>query len=419
MMKQGKFFKVNLAAACAALVCWAAPVFAADAPPLSAFAKAGFISLKNNSFNLQASRSSGAPGASLSGKSMGSINTIGFSQGEDFLKSVGRRQNKLHSFSKGKGTSEAFFGKDENFVSAQEGQGIMDFLLQNMNLSPEDAQALPQLWTDTISRKGKVEASNGFDSYEYDTSGFSGGLDIRADNDLSFGLAVGYSRSSSTFEALGETSTAVDGYHAALYTTIERDNATIDSALSFTLFQNSSERSLLNNEHENKANAKALGYQIGWSLSAMGHGTADGFALTPVAGFTFASLRNADLHETGAGTLDLKSEESNRFSLKPMLGLDVAKTYKVEEGVSLTPEVYGIYRYEMMGSEETARTRLASFNDITLTNPATQLSRHSMQLGASLTAKVGEALISKVQFDSDLQPSTQEFKVLFKLNYIW
>lgn len=419
MTRQSKFLKVNCLSIASVLLLCTSPLSANEMAPLGTFAKAGFISMKSSGFTLQQGSNSGAAGASLTGKSMGSINTIGFAQGDEFIQSVSRRQNKIHSFSNSLGTSAAFFGEEENAAQNGTTGGIMDFLLRQMNISADEAEALPQLWTSTTKKKGKVEGAMRFDTYEYDTNGFSGGVDIKADKSLSLGLAIGYTHSSSTFESLGETSTVVDGYHAALYTTYEREKATIDSALSFTLFQNGSERSLLSAENTEKADAKATGYQIAWSLSAMGHSSENGFSITPLAGFTFAALHNAGMNEAGAGDLNLSAEKTDNFSLRPMLGLDIAKTYLVDGGVQLTPEIYGLYRYEMLGSEEKSNTRLASFDEVSFSNNPTELSRHSLQFGMSVTAAMGENFKSKLQFDSDLKPSSEEHKAMFKLNYVW
>lgn len=359
-----------------------------------------------------------AASASITGKSMGSLTTLALSAGHEFNQTVSRRQNKLHSFSNGVGTSEVFFGEAGNIEVQKNAEKVFDAIGKQFGLSGDEMGSAPQFWTTDFKRKGIVGSDSGHDTYNYDLSGFAGGMDVKAGTSWNFGLAAGYTRASSRFEALARTATAVDAYQAALYATYEHELGSIDSNVSFNKFDNQSARSIVGSGLDSTADAKGKGYQIAWTLSAMGHGEYNKFNLTPITGFTFTHLHRGGLSEDGAGLYNLSSAASNSTSLKPMLGIDIARNYVYQSDIEIKPEIYGIYRYETMDTTESTTNHLQQLNSLTSTS-STALSRHSMQIGSSVSMKIGERFTSKLQFDTDLQPSSHSYSGVFKVNYSW
>ena len=376
--------------------------------------------LLNNSFISPASfgNPSSATSVSMSGKSMSSLTTLALSAGHEFNQTISRRQNKLHSFSNGLGTSEVFFGANGDVELQKKAEKVFDVIGKQFGLSGDDMGSMPQLWTRDFKRKGTVGSENGLDTYNYDLSGFAGGLDVHAGNNWNFGVAAGYTRATSSFEALARTATAVDAYQASLYATYENELGSIDSNISFNKFNNHSERSIVGSGLDSTADAKGKGYQIAWTLSAMGHGDYQKFSLTPLTGFTFTHLHRGSLTESGAGFYDLNSASANSTSLKPMIGIDIARNYIYQSDIEIKPEIYGIYRYETMDTTESTTNHLQQLDTISSTS-STALSRHSVQLGSSVSVKMGERFTGKLQFDTDLQPSSHSYSGIFKINYSW
>lgn len=401
-------FKINFSIAAALLtgvVLNAAPACAGDAA-IASFKQPASFGISNN-----------IVGASMSGNSMSSLTTLALSAGHEFNQTIGRRQNKLHSFSSGVGTSEVFFGEADDIELQKKAEKIFDEIGKQFGFA-SDGGSLPQFWSSEYKRKGRVGSSNGFDTYTYELSGFSGGMDVKAGDKWNFGVAAGYARATSSFEALGRTATDVDAYQAALYATFEDTFGTIDSNVSFNKFNNHSERSIIGSARNDTADSKGKGYQIAWTLSAMGHGSYDKFSLTPITGFTFTKLHRGGMSENGAGFYNLNSTSSDSTSLKPMIGFDIARSFVYKTDTIITPEFYGIYRYETMDANENTTNHLEHFDNLT-SSSSTKLSRHSMQVGSSISVKMGDNFTGKLQFDSDLQPSSHSYSGLFKVNYNW
>lgn len=401
-------FKINFAVGAAVL-----GLFVINAAPASANDDAIASFNQPTSFGI----SDNIMGASMSGNSMSSLTTLGLSVGHEFNQAVSRRQNKLHSFSTGIGTSEVFFGEADDIELQRKAEKIFDQIGKQFGIG-SDGGSLPQFWSSDYKRKGTVGSSNGFDTYNYELNGFSGGMDVKAGDKWNFGLAAGYARATSSFEALGRTATDVDAYQASIYATFEDTFGSIDSSVSFNKFANHSERSIIGSAQNDTADSKGKGYQIAWTLSAMGHGNYNKFSLTPITGFTFTKLHRGGMSENGAGLYNLNSASTDSTSLKPMLGIDVARSYVYKTDTIITPEIYGIYRYETMDANESTTNHLESF-DTLASSSSTTLSRHSMQVGSSVSVKMGNNFTGKLQFDSDLQPSSHSYSGIFKINYNW
>lgn len=228
-------FKINFAVGAAVL-----GLFVINAAPASANDDAIASFNQPTSFGI----SDNIMGASMSGNSMSSLTTLGLSVGHEFNQAVSRRQNKLHSFSTGIGTSEVFFGEADDIELQRKAEKIFDQIGKQFGIG-SDGGSLPQFWSSDYKRKGTVGSSNGFDTYNYELNGFSGGMDVKAGDKWNFGLAAGYARATSSFEALGRTATDVDAYQASIYATFEDTFGSIDSSVSFNKFANHSERSII------------------------------------------------------------------------------------------------------------------------------------------------------------------------------
>lgn len=362
---------------------------------------------------------SDAASASMTGMSIGSLSTLSIAGGQAFMQSVGRHQGKLHRFNERAGTSEVFFGEPDDPRLQKQIDAVMDIVSQQFGVSQDTLSALPQFWSSDYHRNGRVGSSNGFDTYEYNLDGFAGGIDMQLGESWTVGLAGGYSRASSNFAALNQTNTAIDAYQAALYTTYNQDNFAIDSNLSFNMIDNHSERSILGTGSNNLASASGKGYQIGWQMAATANRPIDNFSFTPMAGFSVSATHRGSMREDGAGLYDLNSGAADNHSFKPMLGLDVARSFNLGSHATLTPEIYGIYRFEMMDMSEKPNTQLDQFQNVSMSNSATRLSRHSLQLGTSFAMKMGDNFTGRLKLDSDLQPTSQSFNATFRLNYVW
>ncbi len=390
-MKRGKYFNITYILNCSVFCA----VFAAS--PLCAHAE-----------NISADFTSG--------KSLASLATLGEAQGTAFRQGISRRQNALHSFSTDIGQSRVFFGdpprdgKDDTAGKVMEQIGKMLGLGDVMG-----GGSGPDFWSTKFERHGKVNAAESRDTYEYDLHGFAGGLDMKVSDSWMLGMAGGYSRTSSNFESLYDTATAVDAFHSAVYASYEKDNATLDGMISFTYMANASERGLANTD---VAEARSRGYQLSWMMQAMEHYTAKGFTLTPMAGFTFASQVINGLDEKGGGDMNLSTNSTVTHSLRPMLGVDIARTYAIGPNSSITPEIYGTYSYEMMDNQESVDARLNHYNMDFDTHGST-LSRHAMQVGAGLRFNIDEDVSGKFSIDSDMQPGSHDHRATFSLKATW
>jgi hypothetical protein len=76
--------------------------------------------------------------------------------------------------------------------------------------------------------------------------------------------------------------------------------------------------------------------------------------------------------------------DRNNVSLKPVVGLDLHREFTVGAGMTLTPEVYAIYRYESLDE------------DMPL------FEHHSVQAGVGLAFKMSDTLSAHFSWDSDI-----------------
>ena len=87
-------------------------------------------------------------------------------------------------------------------------------------------------------------------------------------------------------------------------------------------------------------------------------------------------------------------------SLKPMVGLDVFKSFDVSPGITIMPEIYAIYRYEAIDDN------LPLFD------------HHSLQTGLGVGLNMSDTLSARFSMDSDLLTGN-DHRIAFMMKYRW
>ncbi|MFC5417751.1 autotransporter domain-containing protein [Dongia soli] len=79
------------------------------------------------------------------------------------------------------------------------------------------------------------------------------------------------------------------------------------------------------------------------------------FVLTPHAGLDYVHIFEESFSESGAGAFDLTTKSNDTDSLKPHIGVSLAKTFATDNSWRLTPQLDLTYRREMLDNRRDAR----------------------------------------------------------------
>lgn len=91
------------------------------------------------------------------------------------------------------------------------------------------------------------------------------------------------------------------------------------------------------------------------------------------------------------------------YTLKPMIGFDMVRSYDVGSNIFLTPEVYAVYRYDAV--DDNVESRL--------------IGRDALQAGFALGLKTSDSFSATLRFDSDVQPGARDHRVLLAAKLRW
>ncbi|MDO8289664.1 MAG: autotransporter domain-containing protein [Parvibaculum sp.] len=114
-----------------------------------------------------------------------------------------------------------------------------------------------------------------------------------------------------------------------------------------------------------------------------------GASVTPKAGIHYTHLKDDSFTESGAPGFNLAVASRNADSLRPFVGVSVAKSFKTEGGARLTPKLSLEYSHETMNN---APTSTVSVGGGTFIVNGLEPSRNRVTAGAGIDANVSDTL---------------------------
>ncbi|TXH37154.1 MAG: autotransporter outer membrane beta-barrel domain-containing protein [Rhodospirillaceae bacterium] len=244
-------------------------------------------------------------------------------------------------------------------------------------------QALAQNggWFRAIGGFGSIDGNNGASDINSYGGGFMAGYDRQVTDTLLLGAAVGFSRTQ--IEQDGSDAT-VNTPRLSLYSSYQYQHVALDLSLGYGYdrikMRNQSAGGTAKSEHD--AHELVAAVQAGYAIDLPSN-----VVLTPRVGVDYLHLFEDGYKESGAGAFDLEAESSDTDSLKPHVGVSVAKTFATDNGWNLTPEMSLTYSREMLDDSHQAQVLVGGGS---FTVEGVKLTRDELALGTELTAQMSQ-----------------------------
>ncbi|MFI3241327.1 MAG: autotransporter domain-containing protein [Alphaproteobacteria bacterium] len=254
------------------------------------------------------------------------------------------------------------------------------------------------VWAQTMINTASLSGSNGFDS---DSNGVAFGAEKQINDNVKAG--IGYAYSNTDIDTSSRTTDA-DTNTFFVYGEYKPSNWYVNGIASYSFAS-----------YDESSNTKTSSYDVdSFGLQAMtGYDmTVKNVDVTPEAGLRYVKVSQ----DSYTDTLDSKISGDDSDILTAVVGAKAGKTFALENGSTLRPEVKAALTYDLFNDDANSIVTLVNGSSYTTNGEA--LDKFGMEFGVGFTADVNEqvelSLGYEGKFRSDYEDHTGTLNVKYK-----
>lgn len=260
------------------------------------------------------------------------------------------------------------------------------------------------LWVQGMYNKSKLddtEKSNGFDS---ETSGVAFGAESFVSNNTKVG--IGYAYSQTEIDGFMRT-TDVDTHTAILYGEYKPNNWYLNAIATYGWSDYSENKNVANVNVNADYDVETFGLQAmtGYDVKISNVG------LTPEVGVRYVHIKQDDYKDSA----DQKISASDSDILTGVIGAKLNKTWELNNGAYITPEVRVAATYDLVNDDTNSIVTLANGSAYTVNGEA--LDEFGLEVGAGLTAEVNDNIEFSLGYEGKFREDYQDHTGLISAKY--
>ncbi|MGV8997837.1 MAG: autotransporter outer membrane beta-barrel domain-containing protein [Parvibaculaceae bacterium] len=260
-------------------------------------------------------------------------------------------------------------------------------------LAPAPASTVTSLWSKVVGRLTSIGASNGQAGVDAKSGGFMVGADRSVGDGFTAGIAGGYSYTSIEDDLGSEGN--INTARLAFYGRYAVGRIGIDSTIGYGHDWFSADRAVAGlvakSSHDGDEVNAAAAAHIDYDVS--------GYTVTPKAGLRYTHLWEEGYTETEAGAFNLAVASREADSLRPFAGVKVAKGFKTDDGMKLTPSFSAEYAREVMDNAPSSTVTVGGGSFIV---NGVSPSRDRVTLGVGLDVTLDKSMSVQVGYKAVL-----------------
>lgn len=260
----------------------------------------------------------------------------------------------------------------------------------------------PNGWARATSNIGAVDGNSNHPSYDHQSYGGAGGLDVQLGRSFVVGLAVGGGATNVDWD-----DAAADGHadmvHTGIYGSYWSDRYHIDAALAYGHDWFDTKRKISIGAIDRTATSSHKGHQIISFLEAgytfpLGWGV----QIEPASRLEYVHLIQPGFSESGAGDLSLQVDDRDENSLRARSFLKISRPFQLTEAVGVVPEARVGGAYEFLDTDRNITARMAGLTS-RFTAEGDDPSASSAVTGFSVTTFIGERITVVADWSGDFR----------------
>jgi outer membrane autotransporter protein len=211
------------------------------------------------------------------------------------------------------------------------------------NCDPAARQRRYGGWVDATWVRGSIDGDNGLSGYNYQMGGLIFGADASVSSNVAVGVAGGFGKPKLYDYDLAKAEIEGDSYFLSAYGTLTQEQWEFAGVLGYTFGSYDGKRGINFGSINRQAKSDFDGQGMIASLKAAYFQQMGRMEIIPEFGLTYSKVWQDGFSETGAGSLNLKVDDADAYSVVTSLGVRLGTSLAAGN----TPlRVQGLLRYD-------------------------------------------------------------------------
>lgn len=260
------------------------------------------------------------------------------------------------------------------------------------------------MWVQGLFNKSKLDDTSKAKGFDADSSGIAFGAEKFVNDDVKVG--VGYAYTNTDIDGFMRD-TEVDTHTAIVYGEYKPSNWYVNGIATYGW-----------SDYEEKKSVAGVGVKADYDVETFGlqamtgyDMNVNGFGLTPEAGLRYVHIKQDGYKDSA----DQRVSGNNSDILTGVIGAKVSKSWELENGMNIKPEVRVAATYDLFNDDVNSVVTLANGSAYQVNGEA--LDRFGMEFGAGVTAEVNDNVELSLGYEGKFREDYQDHTGLFNAKY--
>ena len=260
------------------------------------------------------------------------------------------------------------------------------------------------MWVQGMFNKSKLDDTSKAKGFDADSNGIAFGAEKYVNDDVKAG--IGYAYTNTDIDGFMR-STDVDTHTAIVYGEYKPSNWYVNGIATYGWSDYSEDKNVAGVGVKADYDVETFGLQAmtGYDMNI------NGFGLTPEAGLRYVHIKQ-DAYKDSA---DQKVSGNNSDILTGVIGAKVSKSWELEDGMNIKPEVRVAATYDLFNDDVNSVVTLANGSAYAVEGEA--LDRFGMEFGAGVTAEVNDNVELSLGYEGKFREDYQDHTGLINAKY--
>lgn len=260
------------------------------------------------------------------------------------------------------------------------------------------------MWVQGMFNKSKLDDTSKAKGFDADSNGIAFGAEKYVNDDVKAG--IGYAYTNTDIDGFMR-STDVDTHTAIVYGEYKPSNWYVNGIATYGWSDYSEDKNVAGVGVKADYDVETFGLQAmtGYDMNI------NGFGLTPEAGLRYVHIKQ-DAYKDSA---DQKVSGNDSDILTGVIGAKVSKSWELENGMNIKPEVRVAATYDLMNDDVNSVVTLANGSAYQVNGEA--LDRFGMEFGAGVTAEVNDNVELSLGYEGKFREDYQDHTGLINAKY--
>ncbi len=260
------------------------------------------------------------------------------------------------------------------------------------------------MWVQGLFNKSKLDDTSKAKGFDADSSGIAFGAEKFVTDDTKVG--IGYAYTNTDIDGFMR-STDVDTHTAILYGEYKPSNWYVNGIATYGWSDYEESKSVAGVGVKADYDVETFGLQAmtGYDMNV------NGLGITPEAGLRYVHIKQ-DAYKDSA---DQRVSANDSDILTGVIGAKVSKSWKLENGMNIKPEIRVAATYDLMNDDVNSLVTLANGSAYQVNGEA--LDRFGMEFGAGVTAEVNDNVELSLGYEGKFREDYQDHTGLINAKY--